>query len=109
MGKGPSEYWLIAVECALDESSIASTAEQRIELAKFMENAAEMEWECTGRSSIPNPQTSEIDRLQTALRLEKEKVGCADCRGTGRLNYNSGPWAVNTQCGRCNGEGKRKP
>lgn len=38
-----------------------------------------------------------------------ETIGCPKCDGSGRLQYNSGPWAMNTQCDTCHGDGKVHP
>ena len=55
---------------------------------------------------VENPDRAEIERLTKELKKERSKVGCFTCRGTGRLEEMAWPWHTNTQCWKCNGEGK---
>ena len=55
---------------------------------------------------VSDPSREEIARLQRELAKERAKVGCRLCNGTGRLHGTAGPWHTNTQCWKCNGEGK---
>jgi ribosomal protein L37AE/L43A len=54
-------------------------------------------------------QQTEIERLEKALRQERSKIVCTVCGGAGRERYSAGVWAVDTQCSRCNGDGRVLP
>lgn len=107
-----AEYW---EECAGDAFEIAGVfstwgdlpRETRAEIGGLLARAAE------GQSMAfpppPSPYPHEITRLESALKFERSKVGCRSCAGSGRLSYSAGPWAVNTQCDACRGEGKVVP
>lgn len=43
------------------------------------------------------------------LKWQRELEHCAPCKGTGRLQYNAGPWGIDTGCDRCHGAGKIHP
>ena len=47
----------------------------------------------------------ELSRTKRELQKERDKEVCPDCRGRGRLVYNSGDRSVDTQCDKCSGEG----
>lgn len=53
-----------------------------------------------------NPVYAELEQTQKMLYKERNKVGCNTCRGTGRIQYMAGPWACDSQCDDCGGEGK---
>lgn len=101
------DYWRECVECAFDEAGIAATPEQ----IKWVTDAVEGAHDNYGMAfySPPSPEPSEIKRLEEELRKERSKVFCPDCNGRGRLQYNAGPWGVNTDCFKCSGEGKLLP
>lgn len=56
-----------------------------------------------------SPLIGENERLKRKLKWERELETCRTCSGTGRERYNAGPWAVNTVCSRCQGDGKSHP
>lgn len=107
MSYDPIDYWRECIEVALAEAGVSATREQIEEIAYVVQGGAEN----IGQAfhTPENPMIRENEELRKKLRSESEKVGCAECRGSGRLNYMSGPWHVDTQCDRCNGEGKHKP
>ena len=47
--------------------------------------------------------------LERQLRAEREKVHCRACNGRGRIIDDVGYRSSNSQCFKCNGEGKHKP
>lgn len=56
-----------------------------------------------------NPLIGENDRLSRKLKWERECEQCGTCRGRGRIQYSTGPWAINTGCHVCHGAGKVHP
>lgn len=104
-----NDYWVICAESILDEFDLSLPSGQIEAFASRMRDAAEMESESCGHYLIPNPETERANKAESALRIEQSMVGCAPCGGTGRLKYNTGPWAVDTQCDRCGGKGKHRP
>lgn len=106
---GDHNYWRDCISEAAEACGLTLTIEQLQCLAE----GASGGHECYGMAFYSPPAgeylTGENERLRRELRAERDKIGCADCGGTGRLRYNSGPWAVNTGCSKCNGEGKHAP
>ena len=107
------EYWVECVSIALNDAGISASREQILEIAgavqgchenigmSFGDDVASANW-CAS-------QRREVDDAKKALRHEVEKVVCRSCGGHGRLKYNAGPWAVNTECDACRGDGKVHP
>lgn len=56
-----------------------------------------------------NPMIERNRTLERKLKWERELVSCLPCNGSGRLKYNAGPWAVNSHCDHCHGNGKVHP
>lgn len=109
MGYDRNDYWRECIECALDEAGLAATAEQIATIADVVSGGHDNIGQAFYSPPAGEYLSSENERLLRELKSERDKVGCQQCRGTGRLEYNSGPWGVNTQCDRCHGEGKHKP
>lgn len=103
------EYWRIASEEALCEAGFDATEEQVSTVGLWFQRAAEMHGEYTGQHLIPNPLVEENEKLQKLLKKEMAKVYCPACNGTGRIQYSAGPWAVDTSCDNCRGEGRINP
>lgn len=103
------DYWRECIDCAFDEAGIDATDDQRELVAGAVEGAHENHGMAFGRDRIPNPLRAEADSSKRKLNWERERVGCGECGGRGRLEYNTGPWAVNTGCHVCHGEGKVHP
>jgi len=102
-----SEYWLEAIECALDEHGVSATKEQTIAIARDIEASHE----CYGMTfhQPENPMISELSKLNRELIKERSKIGCSLCGGKGRITEYSGPWESTSTCPRCHGEGKHIP
>lgn len=100
------DYWIECISCALDEIDLPLTKEQIEHLAKAVEGGHE----CYGMAFYQpeHPAVGELARTQAELKAERALVFCVECQGSGRLRYNSGPWAVDTQCHKCNGNGKHR-
>ena len=103
------DYWKECIGEAADECGLSLTDEQLDCLAGSVQSGHENYGMAFYSPPAGEYLTSENERLRRKLLAESEKVGCQDCNGTGRLSYNAGPWAVNTQCDKCNGDGKHKP
>jgi len=102
-------YWEIAVGESFDEHGIVVSKEQFVAVADDMRSASEMRAEAMGDLCIPNPQTAEIKELTKQLAIEREKVVCPLCKGTGlRISYGGTFQSIST-CDRCRGEGKISP
>jgi len=101
------DYWDECVAIAAEECGAHLTPEQIKSIAGSVQGAHEN----YGMAFYSPPDGEhlhdQIDTLKRALSVEQGKRGCAPCKGTGRLIYNSGPWGVDTQCPTCHGEGKR--
>lgn len=104
-----SEYFEELVSESFDVADISATEEQIKTVAGWVKRGFECHDRDHGYECIPNPETQERTRLERELKMERELVFCVTCQGSGRLQYNSGPWAVNTECDECNGKGKKKP
>lgn len=104
-----NQYWRICAEGISDEMELSLPSEKLDQLADLVSRAAEMETESCGHQFIPNPDREEIERLQKLVILERSKVTCKECSGTGRYVSNSGPWQVSGNCHKCHGEGRHKP
>jgi hypothetical protein len=56
-----------------------------------------------------NPMVGENARLERALKVERDKVGCLVCFGRGRIKTQGPYHSSNSQCWKCHGEGKHAP
>src|SRR5947209_6723322 len=106
------DYYQESFECAMDEAGCGHllaqmTPEQRAEIGGAIAGSVECEGMAFYRPE--SPLIGENDRLARKLRWERERETCGRCRGRGRLEYSAGPWAVNTECYACNGDGKVHP
>lgn len=98
------DYWIECVSIAAEECGAVLTAEQIANIAGAVEGAHENVHMAFGRVESPYP--SEIKRLERELSIERNKTGCLECGGRGRVNYMAGPWHCNSPCDVCHGEGK---
>ena len=100
------DYWAECVSEALDEAGITATPQQISMVAEYVSGAHDNYGMAHGHDCIPNPLAGEVKQLKTALDIEKRKVVCPDCRGTGTV-YSTGPYHCSTsQCSSCRGDGK---
>lgn len=107
-----AEYWREAFEIACDEAGAwhlveQTTREQRLQIGESLATSAEHQ--SMAFYTPDSPLIDENRRLSAKLKWQRELVHCHKCNGSGRLEYNAGPWAVNTQCHTCSGEGKVHP
>ena len=101
-----SDYWLECVSIACDEAGVVATKEQLERIAGDVESAHQNYGMAHGHSCIPNPLIKELDETKKALRKEMDKIVCRECGGTGRI-ISQGPYhGSDSQCYKCNGDGK---
>lgn len=101
-----TDYWKTCIEEAVSELGITVTDEQLKDLSEWVEGAHDNYGMAHGHDCIPNPLASENRRLAKALEIEREKIHCEGCNGTGRI-YSQGPHhGSDTQCWKCHGEGR---
>lgn len=104
------DYWREAFMAALEEAEIPFPSDEKLKLgADVLEGAHENFGTAHGYDCIPNPQTGEIEKLNRELRRERAKIHCHTCDGRGRIET-PGPYhSSNSQCWKCNGEGRVDP
>ncbi|MDX1117068.1 hypothetical protein GOL29_03330 [Sinorhizobium medicae] len=109
------DYWADALGdalCEIDKFN-ALTSEERAKVAKSLHMAHECYGIAFGHDVISRNYSAarrdEEGRLRKEVQRERDKVVCRECGGAGRLRYNSGPWAVDTGCMKCNGDGRHDP
>lgn len=112
MAYSRDDYYQECFEIAMDEAGCGAllaqmTREQRADIGGAIAGAVENQ----GMAFyVPeNPLRGENDRLARKLKWERELEHCEPCKGSGRLQYNAGPWGVDTGCHHCHGAGKVHP
>lgn len=80
------------------------SVEQKRTIASCMEGASENVGQAFYQPE--NPVYAELEAAKKSLYIERNKVGCNSCKGTGRIQYMAGPWHTDSQCDKCGGEGK---
>jgi hypothetical protein len=102
-----TDYWAECLADSFGEHGVIATSEQIQAVARDVEISRD---NMSMAFYVPeNPLIGDLKRAEAALKAETALVFCVECQGSGRLQYNSGPWAVNTQCNKCHGNGKHKP
>jgi hypothetical protein len=107
-----AEYWQEAFECALDGEGLFSLVEQMTPDQRYaIGQSLRISSECQGLAfHIPeNPMIGENKRLERKLKWQRELEHCDPCHGSGRIQYNAGPWDIDTGCHHCHGAGKVHP
>lgn len=87
------------------------TEEQQATMADCLMRWADgfNEFSPRGQGCIPNPETDRADKAEKELKIERRKVHCRECSGSGRI-YTPGPYhGSDSQCWKCQGEGKHLP
>ncbi len=102
-----TNYWVECLQSAFDEHGIVATDEQIKLVAADVEGAHENHGMAFYVPESPYPD--EIKKLKGALEVERSKIGCLACRGTGREVINFGNRQSISQCPKCHGEGKHLP
>lgn len=106
------DYWQESFECAMEEAGAGDllrqlTKEQREEIGGALAGADE------NRSmAFPTPESplrADNSRLERRLKWEREREGCPQCKGRGRL-ITYGPYhSADSECWKCRGDGKVHP
>ena len=102
------EYWIEALESALEEREIVL---EPIDIAAIAEDIELSHEHYSMAFHVPtgNPLLAEIDALKRELEEERAKAICKECKGTGE-DYCPGPYHSSTsRCPKCNGEGRHSP
>jgi hypothetical protein len=100
------DYWLECLSQAADEAGIVLDSHILKVLAKAAEDGHDhysMAFYAPSSSELYQPR---IDKLERDLKAEREKVFCKTCGGTGRLIESFGTRSSDSQCYKCNGNGK---
>lgn len=112
MSYSRDDYWQEAFEIAMEDAGAGDllaqlTKEQREQIGGALAGTDENKG-----MAFPVPESpyrGENDSLKRKLKWQRELEHCTDCNGRGRLRYMAGPWAVDTECNRCRGDGKVHP
>lgn len=112
MSDARAEYWREAFVVSMDDAGCGDLLKQMTE--EQIQNVAGGIEGCHENIGMAfhqpeNPMIGRNRQLERKLKWERELEGCAECGGHGRLEYNAGPWAVNTGCHACHGAGKVHP
>lgn len=102
-----SDYWNECISEAAHECGVQLTNEQRAHIAEAVQGAHE-----NYGMAFYQPESScrsDVTRLEKALELERSKVTCGTCGGSGTVTM-QGPYHSSTsQCYICGGAGKTVP
>lgn len=109
------DYWAEAAAYAIEEVGKFDqfTSEDFAAIGKSLLISAENQsmafgWDVAD-ANLSAYRNLEMDELRKALQREKDKVHCRECNGRGRIEILAGPWVSNSQCWKCNGEGRHDP
>lgn len=103
------DYWEECVSEALDDVGIEATSVQVEEIAVWIKSAHECYGEAHGHEHIPNPLVTENTKLSDELAIEKAKVSCRECKGSGSIGEPFASWWSTSTCPKCRGEGRHTP
>lgn len=104
------DYWKECISEAAEECGAVLTDEQITCIASWAEGAHDNYRQATGLDvadrNYSASKDAEIDRLKNEVKKEREKVHCRECDGRGRI-ITQGPYhSSDTQCWKCNGDGR---
>lgn len=113
-----AEYWREAVMYAfegIDRFDVIDglSQEQLNEIGEALSTSAEHQsvafgWDVASANRAAEIRRTEED-LRKEIRLEREKVTCRPCNGTGSITI-PGPYHSSTsRCDKCNGMGRHAP
>ena len=101
------DYWRETVRSSFEEHGIEATELQILSVAADIQIGVENQ--SLAFHDPPHPVTLEVERLTEQLAVEKSKVNCIACDGTGRVFY-PGPYhSAETDCFACHGKGRIIP
>lgn len=101
------KYWEECLSSSFEEHGVMVTPEQLTAIAEDVKNGNENYGQAFYQPE--NPMIEENKKLAKALAVEKGKIGCLECRGSGRIIENFANRSSNSQCYKCHGEGKHLP
>lgn len=108
------DYWEECIAEALCDAGISATDKQIRIVAKWIESAHDNYGLYTGQEvadrNYSSAKDNEINNLNKQLDIEKSKITCRECNGTGRIEGPVGTshWSISS-CYKCNGEGRHLP
>lgn len=103
------DYWKECIAEAFEDAGIVASKEQIDTVASWAEGAHDNYGMAHGHDAIPNPLRQEVSALEKKLTLEREKITCPECRGTGQWVSHGPIHSASSQCSACRGEGRRSP
>jgi Zn finger protein HypA/HybF involved in hydrogenase expression len=102
-----TDYWKECIADAASECELELTGEQLAHLAECAEGAHDNYGMASYQPESPYPR--EIKRLEKELEVERSKVVCPDCAGSGRRVSYGGTFMATGPCSKCHGDGKVVP
>lgn len=103
------DYWKECVAEAFEDAGIEATDDQIDTVSSWVECAHDNYSMAHGHDFIPNPLSSENERLKRELETERNKIHCKECGGQGQITI-IGPYHSSTSdCWKCRGEGRVLP
>ncbi|WP_434706698.1 hypothetical protein J3Q07_16585 [Pseudomonas sp. D4-18] len=98
------EYWVICLEEILGDHGVEATSEQIQAIAEDVQSCAGVQGEYS--APVEHPAQREAEDLRKQLKIERSKVFCTACQGTGRMIERVGSGhSSNSGCWKCNGQG----
>lgn len=106
------EYWLEHAEIAMDEAKLDATPEQLDTIAGVIESAHEFYSQSMGHdvatANWQGARGREIEDLKKAVQRERDKVTCSECTNGRIITYYLNRRS-DSQCWKCNGDGRVDP
>lgn len=100
------DYWAECIKEAFEDASIKANEDQIDIVTQWVEGAHENYGMAHGHHCISNPKDEELRETKRQLEIEKSKVVCPECKGSGREFYHGPCHSAESQCWKCRGEGK---
>lgn len=101
------DYWVECIAQSCLDHGVTATAEQIALIAEDVKVWGECRELACG---VPeNPLIREVEEAKRALDVERSKVHCRTCNGTGRTHTYGGTMMSDSPCWKCRGEGKHLP
>lgn len=103
------DYWKECISIAAEDCGLKMTDEQLDMLAGSVESGHENYGMAFYSPPAGEHIVTENARLKRELATERDKIHCKTCNGSGRtITY--GPYhSADSQCWKCNGDGRHKP
>lgn len=100
------DYWEECVIEALDEAGLSATDLQISGIVEFVKGAHETYGMAFGHDCIPDPLLIENEQLKIAIKKERDKVICPECKGKKIIISLALAHDFISSCSRCGGEGR---